>query len=117
GGAGAGEHHRRRGPAAGPGPGTGAGPAGPGSGCDGRTRPTAAGGSRREDRRVHREGCELMRVAVAGATGMLGAALVEELRSGGDEVVRLIRGGTDGDGVLGWDPSYGKIRPGALRGF
>jgi uncharacterized protein (TIGR01777 family) len=58
-----------------------------------------------------------MRVAVAGATGMLGAALVDEMRRDGDDVVRLIRGGTDSADTIGWDPSYGKIRPDALKGF
>lgn len=46
-----------------------------------------------------------MRVAVAGATGLIGRALVRALRERGDEVVPLSRGGRDVEGVAGvrWD--------------
>lgn len=55
-------------------------------------------------------------VAVSGATGLIGSALVERLRAHGSRVRRLVRSGrTDPDDVA-WDPMRGVLSPGALDG-
>ncbi|MCY3749694.1 MAG: TIGR01777 family oxidoreductase [Chloroflexi bacterium] len=59
-----------------------------------------------------------MRVAVSGSTGLVGAALVDELRAGGHEVVRLVRPATRlrDAGDVAWDPNAGDIDKAALEG-
>ena len=56
-------------------------------------------------------------VAITGATGLIGTALVEALRARGTRVRRLVRKrrGDAPDDVV-WDPSRGEIAPGALDG-
>jgi uncharacterized protein (TIGR01777 family) len=62
-----------------------------------------------------------MDIAVTGSTGLIGTALVEQLRSGGHHVVRLVRpgGGSTGpdDDTAEWDPVTGTIDLGALEGL
>ena len=58
-----------------------------------------------------------LRVAVTGATGLVGAALVSALREAGHRVDRLTRrapapGSTD----VQWDPARGRLDPRALEG-
>ncbi len=56
-------------------------------------------------------------VAVSGATGLIGTALVQRLRAGGHDVRRLLRSrrnATAGDVV--WDPASGALPPTALTG-
>lgn len=58
-----------------------------------------------------------LRVAVTGATGLVGSALVSALREAGHRVDRLTRrapapGSTD----VRWDPARGQLDPGALEG-
>lgn len=60
-----------------------------------------------------------MRVALTGATGLIGGHLARALIARGDEVVALVRG--DGSGIAGardvrWDPSEGPLPAGALDG-
>ena len=55
-----------------------------------------------------------MRIAVTGATGLIGSALVATLRSNGDDVVRVSRHATGADIV--WAPAEGKLDPHALDG-
>ncbi len=59
-----------------------------------------------------------MRVAVSGSTGLVGAALVADLRSDGHEVVRLVRPATGGvaPGDIRWDPQTGDIDRSGLEG-
>jgi uncharacterized protein (TIGR01777 family) len=58
-----------------------------------------------------------MRVAVVGATGLIGTRLVAALRDRGDEVVPLSRGGDEVAGVPGtrWDPAEGPLAPAVLE--
>jgi hypothetical protein len=56
------------------------------------------------------------RVVLSGASGLVGAALVRELRAAGSEVVRLVRRAPAESGEARWDPERGEIDPDALRG-
>jgi uncharacterized protein (TIGR01777 family) len=56
-------------------------------------------------------------VAVTGATGFIGSALVDSLRGDGYDVLRLTRGTVDrGAGEIGWDPATGQIDSEGLTG-
>jgi uncharacterized protein (TIGR01777 family) len=55
-------------------------------------------------------------VVVSGASGLIGSALVNSLRSDGHRVRRLRRGGVTGDDDIGWDPQEGRIDAPALEG-
>jgi uncharacterized protein (TIGR01777 family) len=62
-----------------------------------------------------------MRVAITGSTGLIGSALTRSLLADGHQVVRLVRDGsapTGGDGSESapWDPTAGRVQPGALNG-
>lgn len=60
-----------------------------------------------------------MRVAITGASGLVGSALVRLLRSQGHEILVFTRpGGTppEGCGLIPWDPVSGKLDPENLRG-
>jgi uncharacterized protein len=56
-----------------------------------------------------------MRVAVTGASGLVGSALIPELQRAGHEPVRVVRGRT-AEGEIGWDPGGGTIDTQALAG-
>jgi len=53
---------------------------------------------------------------VAGASGLIGSALVEELRTAGHDVLRLVRRAPGAPDERGWDPPAGRIDDGALSG-
>jgi NAD dependent epimerase/dehydratase family enzyme len=57
-----------------------------------------------------------VRVAVAGASGLLGGALVDDLRRDGTEVVRIGRGGDGHRADVVWDPARQQLDPRALEG-
>jgi uncharacterized protein (TIGR01777 family) len=60
-----------------------------------------------------------MKVAVTGATGLIGSALVPFLRSGGHEAAplrRLSASGRGGGDDPSWDPATGALSDGALDG-
>ena len=57
-----------------------------------------------------------MKVLVSGSGGLIGAALVQSLRTQGNEVCCLKRGTTSGD-TIGWDPEAGRLDAGALEGL
>lgn len=54
------------------------------------------------------------RVAISGASGLVGQALTTFLRAGGHSVVPLVRGGGEG---IAWDPRAGELDPASLVGF
>lgn len=56
------------------------------------------------------------RIAVSGASGFLGSALVASLQQAGDEVLRLVRRQA-GHGEIYWDPDAGRIDGAALAGL
>jgi uncharacterized protein (TIGR01777 family) len=57
-----------------------------------------------------------MKVAVTGASGLIGSALVASLAARGDQVLRLVRREAAAPDELGWDPAAGAIDPAALEG-
>jgi uncharacterized protein (TIGR01777 family) len=57
-----------------------------------------------------------MRVAVTGASGLVGSALVAHLTTGGHEVLRLVRRSPRGEGEAQWDPAGGALDGAALEG-
>jgi uncharacterized protein (TIGR01777 family) len=50
-----------------------------------------------------------MRVAVTGASGLIGGALVQHLRARGDDVLRLVRGAPAAPDEVRWDPRTGYV--------
>lgn len=56
-----------------------------------------------------------MKVAVTGASGLLGSALVPALAEAGHDVVRVVRGEA-GAGEVRWDPAAGTIDAAGLEG-
>ena len=58
-----------------------------------------------------------MRVAVTGASGLIGSALVPHLRSVGHEVVRLVRRTAAAPDEVTWDPKAGTVDLDALAGI
>jgi len=58
-----------------------------------------------------------MRVLISGASGLVGHALTERLRSAGDTVQTLVRRRPDeSKGEIGWDPDAGKLDSSRLQG-
>jgi uncharacterized protein (TIGR01777 family) len=57
-----------------------------------------------------------VRIFVAGASGLIGSALVGELRAAGHEVLRLVRRAPGAADERGWDPPAGRVDEGALAG-
>ena len=55
-----------------------------------------------------------MRIGITGASGLIGTALVPELRSHGHEVVRFVRGASAGRDERPWDPDRRELDPGSL---
>ncbi|MET7607279.1 TIGR01777 family oxidoreductase [Streptomyces avermitilis] len=56
------------------------------------------------------------RVAIAGASGLIGSALARSLTADGHEVVRLVRRAPRGKGEVRWDPEEQRIDPVGLVG-
>jgi uncharacterized protein len=56
-----------------------------------------------------------LHVAVTGASGLIGSALVRRLTIQGHRVSRLVRR-TAGPGEIAWDPAAGSLDPAALEG-
>jgi uncharacterized protein (TIGR01777 family) len=56
-----------------------------------------------------------VRIAVTGSRGLIGASLVQHLRSEGHEVTRIVRGKAQPDEVL-WNPEEGTIEADKLTG-
>lgn len=57
-----------------------------------------------------------MKVAVTGASGLIGSALVPALEAAGHEVVRLVRRPVRGAGEVTWDPAAGTVDLAGLAG-
>ncbi|MCZ6805434.1 MAG: NAD-dependent epimerase/dehydratase family protein, partial [Deltaproteobacteria bacterium] len=59
---------------------------------------------------------EREKIAVTGASGLVGSALVPVLRANGFDVIRLVRRSPQADDEVRWDPDTGTIDDAALRG-
>lgn len=59
---------------------------------------------------------EREKIAVSGASGLVGSALVPTLERNGYEVLRLVRRAPRADGEVRWDPDGGTIDREGLRG-
>jgi uncharacterized protein len=58
-----------------------------------------------------------MRIAISGASGLVGSALTATLTSGGHEVRPMVRpGGSRPPGSIAWDPEAGSVDVAALEG-
>jgi uncharacterized protein (TIGR01777 family) len=57
-----------------------------------------------------------LRVAIAGASGLIGSQLADYLTTAGHRVVRLVRNTEAGPDEIPWDPSTGALYHGALEG-
>jgi uncharacterized protein len=57
------------------------------------------------------------RIAISGASGLIGSQLVPFLRTGGHDVVRLVRGRPSADDEIAWDPASGQIDAASLEGM
>ena len=57
-----------------------------------------------------------MKIAVSGASGLIGSALVPALRTAGHEVVRLVRREPTSPDEISWNPAAGAIDTAALTG-
>lgn len=58
----------------------------------------------------------VMRIAVTGASGLIGSALTASLAADGHEVVALVRRAPRGPGEARWDPVAGTVDPAGLAG-
>ncbi|MCW2724251.1 MAG: hypothetical protein JWN35_1172 [Frankiales bacterium] len=52
-----------------------------------------------------------MKIAVTGASGLIGSALLPALRADGHDVVRFVRGEADAPDARSWDPSARRLDP------
>ncbi|MFJ2604645.1 TIGR01777 family oxidoreductase [Streptomyces sp. NPDC087425] len=59
---------------------------------------------------------ERSRIVVAGASGLIGGALVRSLTADGHAVVRLVRRAPQGSGEVRWDPEAGQVDAAGLAG-
>jgi uncharacterized protein (TIGR01777 family) len=59
---------------------------------------------------------EMAAIAVSGASGLIGTALVGELTRRGHHVTRMVRREA-GPGEISWDPALGRLNPGDLEGI
>lgn len=57
-----------------------------------------------------------MKIAVTGASGLIGSALVPHLRAAGHDVMRLVRRPTTAPDEISWDPTTGSVDLDRLAG-
>jgi uncharacterized protein len=62
-------------------------------------------------------GRDPLRIAITGASGLVGRQLAAFLTAGGHEVLRFARGRTAREGELAWSPASGRIDHEALEGL
>lgn len=76
------------------------------------------------ERRLHddlarhaRAGAPAQRIAITGATGLIGRALADFLTSGGHRVLRFVRRAARRADEIAWDPARGVLEPRSLEGL
>ena len=68
-------------------------------------------------RYVENRGRPRLRIAITGATGMIGSALADFLSAQGHTVVRVVRGAPGHETDVVWDPGAGKLAAASLEGI
>jgi uncharacterized protein len=58
----------------------------------------------------------VVHIVISGSSGLIGTALVEQLRAGGHHVVRLVRRTGSGADEVSWDPAAGRLAVDAIDG-
>jgi uncharacterized protein len=58
-----------------------------------------------------------VKVAISGASGLIGSALVPALRTEGHDVIRLVRRTATAGDEVSWDPAAGDLDPSGLQGI
>ena len=58
-----------------------------------------------------------LRIALTGASGVIGTALTHYLTTGGHTVLRLVRRAPQGPEEVGWDPRAGEVEAAKLEGL
>lgn len=71
---------------------------------------------REEFRKVVSMSRQSQKIAVSGATGLVGANLIRSLKRSGHSTLSLSRRKAEADSVL-WDPAQGVVHPAALEGI
>ena len=71
----------------------------------------------RRSRPVAAKDAEPLRIAITGASGLVGSALVPFLIGRGHDVHRLVRSAPGNEKEIAWDPASGKLDPDDLEGF
>lgn len=69
------------------------------------------------DRHARYSDRDRLRIAVSGATGLVGRRLIPFLRTGGHQVSRIVRTFTGAPDEIVWDPVHGTIDRASLEGF
>jgi hypothetical protein len=59
----------------------------------------------------------MARIAIAGASGLVGVRLCASLAADGHQIVRLVRRVAAGPGEAEWDPAHGRLDVAALEGI
>ena len=77
--------------------------------------PCSGPGTGRETLRSRQTRESLVKIVIAGSSGLIGTALIAELEAIGHDVTRLVRPESSGDGIA-WDPAAGVIEAGRLEG-
>src|SRR5438874_1676364 len=57
-----------------------------------------------------------MKILIAGASGLVGSALIPKLEADGDQIIRLVRK-APGAGEIEWHPNHDQIDSARLEGF
>lgn len=57
-----------------------------------------------------------MKILIAGASGLVGSALIAELRAGGAQIISLVRS-SPGPDEIEWHPNHDQLDPTAVEGF
>jgi len=59
----------------------------------------------------------MMKILIAGATGMVGSALIPHLSENGHSVVKLVRKKSEAENEIEWDSEHDTLNPASCEGF
>ena len=78
--------------------------------------PSRMRGGKRLTRLGHMRKTSHVKIAIGGASGFIGSALVPALEAQGHEVLRLVRRAPQDAAEIGWDPASGSLDATSLTG-